>query len=110
MYQNLYLNILEFGVNNIGNPITKEDLFKHLKIDFTKKDFNKFTIDNIFRRIYEQIEDVPAKYIITIDAYFQYLEHIRLEEARKDTKKAIIISIVAIIISIILAFIQILKC
>jgi hypothetical protein len=110
MKENLYLKILEFGANSIGNPITKEDLFEFLNVDISRKNSISLIVHNIFDKAFEQADYSPAKYNISLNAYFQYLEHIRLEEARKDSKKAIGISVSAIIISIILTLIQIFKC
>ncbi|MBI5404382.1 MAG: hypothetical protein HY959_13415 [Ignavibacteriae bacterium] len=110
MEQNLYIKILKYGSENIGKQITKEELFEQLKIKQYEKSLDKSIVDNIFESIFKQITLGGAKYVISLDSYFQYLEHIRLEEARKDSKKAIGISVVAIIISIILTLIQIFKC
>ena len=115
----LYFEILKFGRDNLNkNLLTKELLFEHLKtknieIPHNVTEWLWSALDGtVFRNLSNSESE---EFILTPVAYFQFLEHERLKEARDDTKislshsaRALKRSTIAIWITGSLAFIQIL--
>lgn len=113
----LYIAILKYGKEHLGENVTPEGLIKHLKEN--KYDFN--ADGNDFKRLYLDVfslregrgfgYDRPS--IMKMEAYFRLLEHEELQDARESSKEArkyaviaIWISIFAMIISITISIIQ----
>ena len=57
-------------------------------------------------QIFEEVRD-SGKYFLSVEDYFSLLEHEELKEARQSSKNALIVAIIAMIISAILAGINI---
>lgn len=110
----LYFDILKFGRSklNVG-LLSRNELFTFLG----ENGYGIYQISNalganlwsaleneVFKRPVSSFKD---EYILSSEAYFQLLEHERLEESRIDSKKALTRSTWAIVITAIFAVIQI---
>lgn len=115
----LYFEILKFGRDNLNkNLITKEILFDHLKNNGIEipPNVTEWLWSALEGTVFINLSNSEVEeFILTPVAYFQFLEHERLKEARDDTKislthseKALKRSTIAISITGSLAFIQIL--
>jgi len=110
----LYFDILKFGRSKLNvSLISMNELFTFLN----DKGYGQYQINNalganlwsalvneVFKRPVNSFKD---EYILSSEAYFQLLEHERLEESRIDSKKALTRSTWAIVITAIFAVIQI---
>lgn len=127
--KNIYILSYEYGAKHMENGIKYSELIQHLeslqkkpKGEFEKyfhiwfyKNFwvpditfllNNAMNTNVQTQDYIKNFDIHRG-ILTADAYSEYLEYLTLQQARSDSRKANIIAISAIIISIVLAGIQI---
>lgn len=106
---NIYIDILKIGRDYIGKSISRDELKKliedkgySLNDDKISTCFN-YCIDENFHLSFTDKQYFTLK----SEAFFQLLEHERLEEARIDSRKAYRLSFWAFVISIILLLIQI---
>lgn len=140
MNKNLYIKILEFGENN-PDGFTYNDLVNNKILSFSEPE--KKIIDKHFRIAFKNAEkersNLPEftnntetifmligwtggnynennNYTIGYDAYFNYVDYLELQEARKnaetakrDAKISIYIAVWALVVSIIFSIIQIIK-
>ncbi len=115
---------MKYGKNNIKNRIKIDEIYeiarsknfinkkeldeiKNNEITTPLTKFKKNKINSIFAQNFDDDEgcfEVNYAGIISSDSYFKYLEHIELEEARKNSREARNFSIVAITISVITIF------
>jgi hypothetical protein len=96
----LYFEILKFGKEKLNRHlITKEMLFEHLKENGFElpEGITLWLWSALEGNVFKSISGVTEGFILTPEAYFQMLEHERLEEAREVTRKALILSEKAIV-------------
>lgn len=90
MKEEKYIQLLKYGRDNLDGieyKVLREKL-KSLGLPF-ESDGMAGTPNSFLRNIFV---DIDRKFVLTFEAYFHLFEHERLEEARKDSKKAIRIS------------------
>jgi hypothetical protein len=117
MKDNIYINLLKYGVKksngfNFQKVIAKFPSFDEWEREIVKENmenahYNKGMVgspgfgkkDSIFYCIHygtNNATDKDNNYIITPEAYFNYIDYLELKEARKTAKKAHTTSIIAI--------------
>jgi len=101
--KDIYIEALEFACNNLNTPITPDVFCNHMnsagfegKIVFGQPSL----LLTIFNQIFTDEGNAGKRYFATLDAYFHFIEHKELVEARKTSRLAFIMSFSAIIISI----------
>lgn len=127
---NIYISSLEFGAKHFPDGISYNQLLAHLdslekkpigefEEYFQQWFFKNFFEFNTFRNLNQPqsggiahksnyISLYDKKLVMTADAYFKYQDHLLLLQTRKDAKSAHNLSLLAIIISAFLTFVQIL--
>lgn len=114
MGKNKYIQLLEWSRDNIDG-ITGEKLQEKLKELNLPSDYDGMqgTLYSFTRGVFHRLN---GKFMLTIEAYFQLLEHERLEEARIESGNAIKIAIwtlritiLFLITSIIIGILQLCK-
>lgn len=111
MSHDLYLEILKYGKEKLNKElITKEMLFDYLKskgFDISNS-ISPWLWSALDGSVFKHLSmSASNEFVLTPEAYFQLLEHERLEEARIDSKKSLKRSTIAIWISSILALLQV---
>ena len=98
----LYIELLRFGKARIGSGVTLKEAFDHL----TGQGFDgpllgsQRTLQNLFRGVFEGISSAePGDRALSMDAYFNLLEHDELQQARESSNRAMGVAIIAIVIS-----------
>jgi len=114
----LYIAILKYGKEHIGENVTPGDIKKYFKENNYEIDVPSGAFQRLFFDVFSDPkgrgfnDNLPC--IMNMEAYFRLLEHEELKEARQSSKEArkyaiiaICISIIAMVISIIFSIIQI---
>ena len=105
--EDLYIKALKFGKSK-PNGFTLDELRRHLRL--RNDDIQWMSIDKQVNQSLIFINGSSLDntiYSLTVEDYFRLLEHEELKEARQSSKNAIIVAIIAMIISAILAGINI---
>lgn len=98
MESDKYIELLKW-VRNSADGVSMEELkekLKHLNFEYAyggyQNTLNSFTIGTFIKN--------NGKMILTFEAYFQLLEHERLEQARIDSKRATLLATWSLWVSI----------
>jgi hypothetical protein len=127
---NLYIDCLSFGIKNMPHGISYNQLETHLNglgwtIASNQEEYFRYWFfshfyyehtypaikNGNFLQVHQVIKDskqwLDCTCPMTADAYETYLDHMKLERAKEDSKRSFNIGIAAIVISAALALIQI---
>ena len=116
--KNFILEMHEIAVDKMEDPISLSEMRKLLKDRGYKSDEQPLTnsITRVFGEIFiieynEQrgyITSDDAKYTMTGEAYYRYLNYKEMQQAHASSKQAGVIAIAAIITSVVVGVLQIL--
>jgi hypothetical protein len=113
--KDIYIEALEYGKAHLLDGVNHKDFREHMvSLGYDLDDKNsQLHLNDIFKKIFGSSVGGDHhridKYHMNMDAYFSYIEHQELVEARASANKATIIAIGAIILSLITSFYSILQ-
>ena len=107
----LYIAVLRYGKEHLGEYTTPEDLFEVMKARGIKSPYLS-SIEYFQRLFWESFEGLEAptaayldrsNWVLNVDSYFRLLEYEELNEARRSSKLALRWAISAMALSAVLA-------
>lgn len=101
--KNAYIDLLEYGAQNILNEVNQEEVKKFLKNKGHNFDFDKGEAQ--FKRMYYDVFTDPNgkgqdPSFTNLESYFRYIAYLELKDARRSSNVATILSLFAISIAI----------
>ena len=104
--EDLYIAVLLWGKEHLGEPTTPSDLFKVMNDRGVESPYlssiEKFEL--LFWHSFEALEPhhqqrEAHKWVLSVDSYFRLLEYEELHEARQSSRRALTVAIIAVAIS-----------
>lgn len=116
MADDLYIDLPRYGRENLADGVTREDTLAHLRKLHPEAGLveseNRFT--NTFFQVFQLIAGSDSgsgiqRYTLSMEGYFNLLEHEELNQARQSSQNALWVAVAAITISGLLSVASVLQ-